>query len=191
MKLRMRISNQNGWAMKILSDSIGCGRLLSGAAIFLTLSLSSHGQKMVDGSAYNLMLKALLSHSVPEISVQDASSSSELYLFLDSREPKEFEVSHIKGALSVGYDHLDFSALKDTPKDQPIVVYCSVGYRSEKVGEELMEAGFTNVKNLYGGLFEWMNQDLPVVDENGPTKKVHVFSKAWGVWSHCDEKVSD
>ncbi len=191
MKLRMRMSNENGWAMKILSDSIGCGRLVSGVAMLFMLTSSVHGQKMVEGSAYNLMLKALLSHSVPEITVEDVKVSSDSYLFVDSREPKEFEVSHIKGALSVGYDHLDFSGLKDTPKDQPIVVYCSVGYRSEKVGEQLMKAGFTNVKNLYGGLFEWMNQDLPVVDENGPTKKVHVFSKAWGVWCHCDEKVSD
>ena len=191
MTQRMRMSNENRWTMKILSVMIGCGRLLSGVAMFLALSFSTHGQKMVEGGAYNLMLKTLLSHNVPEITVEEAGGSPDSYLFVDSREPKEFKVSHIKGAIPVGYDHLDISTLKNIPKDQPIVVYCSVGYRSEQVSKKLIEAGFTNVKNLYGGLFEWMNQDLPVVDDNGPTKKVHIFSKGWGIWCHCDEKVSD
>jgi rhodanese-related sulfurtransferase len=166
-------------------------RLIPGLLLSAILAVPAHGQKMVEGSGYNLMLKTLLSHSVPEISVQEVISSPETYLFLDSREPKEFKVSHIEGAIPVGYDELDLSGLKDIPKYQPLVVYCSVGYRSEKVSEKLIEAGYNNVQNLYGGIFEWKNAGMPIVNERGPTDSIHVYSKAWGIWCHCEDKVSD
>lgn len=58
------------------------------------------------------------------------------------------------------------------------MVYCSVGYRSEKVGEQLQRAGYTQVRNLYGGLSEWMNAgNLPVAQGNAPTVRMHAFSR--------------
>ena len=47
--------------------------------------------------------------------------------------------------------------VEDIARESTIVVYCSVGYRSEKIAEELDKLGFTNVSNLYGGIFEWIN----------------------------------
>ncbi|MBC8047867.1 MAG: rhodanese-like domain-containing protein, partial [Fimbriimonadaceae bacterium] len=74
--------------------------------------------------------------------------------------------------------------------DEKIVVYCSVGYRSEKITEKLIAAGYTNVSNLYGGIFEWMNQENNIVDANGElTNKIHAYSKIWGVWLSEGEKV--
>ncbi len=52
-------------------------------------------------------------------------------------------------------------------EESKVVVYCSVGYRSEKIAEKLKAAGYKNVFNLYGGIFEWENQNLPVYDSNG------------------------
>ena len=44
-----------------------------------------------------------------------------------------------------------------------------------------MQAGYSNVKNLYGGIFEWKNEGHPVYDSEGKeTEKVHAFSKHWG-----------
>ena len=69
------------------------------------------------------------------------------------------------------------------PKDSTVVLYCSIGYRSEKVAEELRERGFTKVYNLYGSIFEWVNQGLPVVDTTGEqTRKVHTYNAKWGRW---------
>ena len=69
------------------------------------------------------------------------------------------------------------------PKNTPIVIYCSVGYRSEKVTEKLIENGFTNVKNLYGGIFEWVNEENLIVDQkNNKTDKIHPFNNDWGKW---------
>ena len=71
----------------------------------------------------------------------------------------------------------------DLDKKTPIVVYCSVGYRSEKVGEKLKAAGFLNVKNLYGSIFEWVNEGNPVVgNDNKATAKVHTYNKTWSRW---------
>jgi 3-mercaptopyruvate sulfurtransferase SseA len=65
-----------------------------------------------------------------------------------------------------------------------------VGYRSEKISEKLKQAGFKDVSNLYGGIFEWVNQGNPVVDENGKiTDNIHAYSKTWGVWLNKGVKV--
>ncbi len=135
------------------------------------------------------MLNGLLSHTVPEIGVQQASREKSSFVFLDAREPKEFAVSHIQGAIPVGYDHFDWQQVAALPKNQPLVVYCSVGYRSEKISEKLRQAGFTNVSNLYGGIFEWVNQGMPVVDAQGETKNVHAYDRTWGLWLNKGRKV--
>lgn len=134
---------------------------------------------------YDLMLNTLYAHSVPTISVGELQKglSKEAPILLDAREAKEFNISHIKGAKYVGYDYFKIERLKDIPKNKAIVVYCSVGYRSEKIAEKLKKAGYTDVKNLYGGIFEWVNSGYEVVDnQQKTTSKVHGFSKEWGIW---------
>lgn len=71
----------------------------------------------------------------------------------------------------------------DIPKDAKIVLYCSVGYRSEKIGEKLQKMGYTDVNNLFGSLFEWVNRGYKVVDKDGnETQKVHTYNKDWSQW---------
>lgn len=110
---------------------------------------------------------------------------------LDTREKNEFEVSHLKGALWVGYESFDSQAVKDIPKDQPVIVYCSIGARSQKIGKKLKQEGFKEVYNLYGGIFHWVNEDNPVFKlDSLPTNKVHTYNKMWGVWLNKGEKVN-
>lgn len=143
----------------------------------------------VENASYRLMLKKLLAHSVPEISVEKAVADSTA-IFLDSREKKEFDVSHIAGAIWVGYDDFDPARTAQLAHNQRIIIYCSVGYRSEKVTEKLLAAGFSDVQNLYGGIFEWVNQGHPVVDFTGEkTRRVHAFDRVWGVWLRRGKKV--
>lgn len=136
------------------------------------------------------MLNGLLGRNVPEISVSDLDSVQHNVQLLDARERNEYEVSHLEDAQWVGYDDFDLERVANLPKDTAIVVYCSVGYRSEKVVEQLQAAGFTNVQNLYGGIFEWANEEKSVVDPKGePTNKVHAFDRVWGVWLNKGKKV--
>ena len=158
-------------------------------ALLLSLFFFFEANAQVESKAYDLMLSTLLSHSVPEISVQQLSRMRDVVL-LDAREEEEFTVSHIAAAKHVGYNEFDSKAFNAVAKDQPIVVYCSVGYRSEKVAEKLKQAGFKQVFNLYGGIFEWVNQGRVVVNAaNQPTENVHAFSTAWGVWLNKGTKV--
>ena len=99
-------------------------------------------------------------------------------------------MSHLKDAKHVGYNNFEMKSVKDIPLDQSIVVYCAVGYRSEKIAEKLVKAGYKNVSNLYGGIFEWVNEGNPVYDASGkPTAKIHTYSSNWAIWVHKGEKV--
>ena len=127
---------------------------------------------------------------MPEISVSDAFSNFNNYLFIDAREPEEFNVSHIRNAKFVGYKKITLNALKDVPKSKPIVVYCAVGKRSENITKKLTAAGFINVYNLYGGIFEWVNQDHPVYNNlNNLTDSVHAYDHFWGQFLNKGKKV--
>ena len=129
------------------------------------------------------MLGGLLSHTVPEIDIP-AAARAEGVFFLDAREPAEYEVSHIKGALNVGFNHFDLQSVAHIPKDTPVIIYCSVGFRSEKIAEKMKRDGFTAVSNLYGGIFEWVNEGHAVVCNGTPTERVHAFDRVWGIWLH-------
>lgn len=129
---------------------------------------------------YN-MVDRLLDHTVEEVSV-DAEIPANTVI-LDARSTEEFGVSHLETARFVGYDDFEISRVADIEKDTEILVYCSVGYRSEKVAEKLKKAGYLNVRNLYGGLFDWANHGMEMVDSLGkPTNQVHGFNKNWGKW---------
>jgi len=135
------------------------------------------------------MLELLLSHSVKEITIAGSDEINDP-IFLDTRSIEEFNVSHIKEAKFIGYETLNFKVLDSLQKDEEIIVYCSVGYRSEIVCEKLLELGFTNVSNLYGGLFEWVNQSKPIVDTEGNfTNRVHAYDQVWGIWLKKGDKV--
>ncbi len=154
----------------------------------MALFFSAHAQE-VGSKAYDIMLQSLLSHTVKEISVKDVKDNKEV-IFVDARERNEFDVSHIRNAIFVGYDSLDLSPMEKIDKNKEVIVYCSVGYRSEKVSEKLEKMGFKNVSNLYGGIFEWKNQELPIVsDDNKTTNEIHAFSRVWGIWLNKGKKV--
>ncbi|MEM6261446.1 MAG: rhodanese-like domain-containing protein [Bacteroidota bacterium] len=136
---------------------------------------------------FHQMLEGMYQKSVPLI---QADSISKKYLLLDTRKKEEYVVSHLPGAKWVGYRDFEIDQLKGLEKDQPIVVYCSVGYRSERIGEQLKQAGFTKVYNLYGGIFEWKNTQRQVVNQTGtPTDTVHTYNRKWSKWLFDGEKV--
>lgn len=158
-------------------------------SFLLLLGWGTIAHAQVQNRMYNTLLKSLLSHSVKELSVKEAAPMWGKAVFLDARERKEYEVSHIKGAHWIGYDDYKRSRLPKVSKSTPIVVYCSVGYRSEKITEKLLQDGYTEVYNLYGGVFEWVNQGHPVYVNGKRTQQVHAFDRKWGVWLKKGERV--
>ncbi|MEQ8809695.1 MAG: rhodanese-like domain-containing protein [Imperialibacter sp.] len=145
-------------------------------------------------SAYDVLLSTLYSKSVPTISADSLASIQQAKkpILLDTRAKAEFDVSHLSGAKWVDYETFKPEMVKDIAKDQPIVVYCSVGYRSEKIGEKLKALGYSDVENLYGGIFEWKNEGHTVVNsKNQATDSVHCYNKLWSVWLKEGIKVYD
>ncbi len=143
----------------------------------------------VKNAAFKEMIDNIYTHSVPLISVDSLKHLKNVYL-LDTREQNEFEVSHLKNARNVGYIWFDMRKVYDIPKDATVVVYCSVGYRSEKIGEKLIKDGYHHVYNLYGSIFEWANDGNPLYKSNGiQTTEIHTYNKKWSKWVERGTKV--
>ncbi len=135
--------------------------------------------------AYDALLSTLYSHSVPTISVDSLAivSNTQKPILLDTRAKAEFEVSHLPGAVWVDYDTFGLELVASLERNSQVVVYCSVGYRSEKIGEKLKTLGFKDVRNLYGGIFQWKNEGHEVVNQKGdPTDSVHCYNRLWSAW---------
>lgn len=150
--------------------------------LFLILLLTSG----LLGETFDSMLNGLLLGHVPQVSTAQLVkelSSSEPPLLLDTREKGEFKVSHLMGAHFYGYLTPKKNVLKGVKRSTPIVTYCSVGKRSEDIGAELRKLGYTNVKNLRGGIFQWANEKRPIYTRGSkPTSSVHPYNQAWGKW---------
>jgi rhodanese-related sulfurtransferase len=101
-------------------------------------------------------------------------------LLLDAREENEFAVSHLPGARRAEKDFATQLKRLGVSKERPIVVYCSVGYRSALLAQKLSKAGFSHVQNLEGSIFAWANEGRPLVNANGTTSGAHPFNILWG-----------
>jgi rhodanese-related sulfurtransferase len=161
-------------------------RILLHLTFFLTISSFSFAQEKMDKT-----LKRFNKETVPYIEVGELNALQTPWL-LDTRQQEEYAVSHLKNAMWVGFKEFELDSItaKISNKNSEIVVYCSIGVRSENIGEKLLKAGYTNVKNLYGGIFQWKNEGYPVYDlDEKKTEKVHAFSKHWGKLLKNGEKV--
>lgn len=83
-------------------------------------------------------------------------------VLVDVREPWEFELCRIEGAVSIPLGQLP-SRLADIPHDRPLVMVCHHGHRSQHAAHYLRHAGFAQVHNLRGGVEEWAAEVEPTM----------------------------
>ncbi|MEW7290149.1 rhodanese-like domain-containing protein [Aquimarina sp. 2304DJ70-9] len=155
--------------------------------IFLVITHFSVAQNSLDE-----LLDHYNNESIPYISVTALKDIQDEVLILDAREKVEFNVSHLKGAQFVGYNDFQITSVikQNISKNDTIVVYCSLGVRSEDISEKLKGEGYINVYNLYGGIFEWKNKNYTVVNSKEEiTEEVHACSKQWAKWLRKGKKV--
>ncbi len=98
---------------------------------------------------------------------------------LDARTQAEYKLSHLPQAERIDPHHPNIEAIVSS-KDAPVVVYCSVGYRSASVAQQLAQAGFSRVYNLEGSIFQWANEGHPIYHNGYPTTLVHPYDPLWG-----------
>ena len=101
-----------------------------------------------------------------EISVADALAKREAGAFmLDVRQPDEWNDYHMPGSTLIPLGELA-SRVNELPRDQEIVVVCRSGNRSQQGRDILLQAGFTQVTSMAGGLSQWRAAGYPTV--SGP-----------------------
>ena len=76
---------------------------------------------------------------------------------VDVRSKGEYAQGHLKGAKLVPVANLEAGSRKLRP-DAPVVVYCLSGSRSARAARVLVEKGFTDVRNMKGGIRHWRGE---------------------------------
>lgn len=115
--------------------------------------------------------------STAELADWMAKDTSSLVL-IDARRSAEYAVSHLPGALLV--NSVEAIEAAGISKDRLLVIYCSVGYRSARLGEKLQAVGY-QAMNLEGSLFQWANEGRLLQSATGPTHQVHPYSRLWSL----------
>jgi rhodanese-related sulfurtransferase len=87
-------------------------------------------------------------------------------LIIDVRETAELAKGRIAGSTNIPIRDLPKMTTKlPESKTAPILVYCQVGYRGGIGMAVLRMWGYTNVRNIRGGLDGWEKAGLPVVEK--------------------------
>lgn len=84
---------------------------------------------------------------------------------LDVRTQEEWDSFHAPEATLIPLDELP-QRVNEVPKDQEVVVVCRSGNRSQAGRDILMDAGYTQVTSMNGGMNDWANANYPIV--SGP-----------------------
>jgi rhodanese-related sulfurtransferase len=100
--------------------------------------------------------------SVTEFSAKIAEAG---VITLDVRTPGEFAEGYIKGARLINFQSGNFeNEIAALDKNATYAVYCRSGNRSGQAVKVMQDAGFTNVFNMNGGVIDWANAGLPLVN---------------------------
>ena len=88
--------------------------------------------------------------------------AKEDFFLLDVREPNEYQIGKIPGSTLIPLGEVP-QRVNEIPRDKEIIVHCKMGGRSAKAATFLRQQGFTNVKNLKGGITDWSDKIDPTV----------------------------
>jgi len=91
------------------------------------------------------------------------NESNPEFVILDVRTPGEFEENRIETAKNIDYRSNNFKdELSKLGRDEKYLVYCRSGRRSSNAVKIMVDLGFTDVKNMKGGITKWINKGLPI-----------------------------
>ena len=115
---------------------------------------------------------------VSDISTQEAMKLADMQqvIFIDVRESEEQQISMLPGAITQK-EYLDHP---EKYNDVVKIVYCTISYRSGLFAQKLQKKG-TVIYNLQGGLLAWVHDGGKVFDQNGESKRIHVYGRKWNL----------
>lgn len=105
-----------------------------------------------------------LSNCISPKELSGLLKEKEELLLIDVRNPVESQVSSLPGATIIPLEMLT-SRLSEFSHDQPIVVFCRTGVRSQTAVGLMQHAGFSHVRSLLGGINAWASQVDPSMNQ--------------------------
>jgi len=93
---------------------------------------------------------------ITPVQLKQKLDAGETPFILDVREPNEYQINRIPGSVLIPLGELP-RRYQELPRDRQIVAQCKMGGRSAKAMEYLKSVGFADVKNLRGGILEWID----------------------------------
>ena len=109
-------------------------------------------------SASDLIAEA--KQRIKEISPRDAVAlhqKKDDTVFVDVREPNEYNLGHVPGAVFIPRGTLEGQIEQRVPRDKRIVLYCAGGNRSALAADTLAQMGYSRVESLAQGWRGWVN----------------------------------
>ena len=107
----------------------------------------------------------LASDAHADISVQELKARfdrGETPQIIDVREPFEFEICRLPGAVLIPLAQLP-ARLSEINREREVILQCKVGARSARAAAFLRGQGFANARNLTGGILAWIDQVDPTL----------------------------
>ena len=142
-----------------------------------TGTFASHppAMKQLAAAFFMFLVGVLPSLGVEPVTVTPAQADTWLAAtpgvqVLDVRTKEEFTVGHLAKATLIPWTDKDFAdrAVKELDPRKPVLVYCQGGVRSAKAAAALVKLGFTDVRDLAGGILAWQQTGKPI---NKPAPK--------------------
>lgn len=88
--------------------------------------------------------------------VQEMRRRGDEIVCLDVREPNEWNLGRIPGAVFLPRGHLETKIEQMVPRESKVVVYCASGNRSALAADTMQQMGYGDVASLAGGWREWV-----------------------------------
>ncbi len=104
-----------------------------------------------------------MSYTITVRELKDRLDKGDKLFILDVREPHEYSMAKIEGSVLIPLGTLPNSLDQLNPDDE-IVALCHKGMRSADAMGFLLQQGFSNVKNIVGGIDAWsveVDQSVP------------------------------
>jgi sulfur-carrier protein adenylyltransferase/sulfurtransferase len=140
------VCGENPTVTELIDYEAFCGSISNEAA-----------EAVVDSTIWATDLKAMLDE-------RDAGDRD--FLLIDVREPAEYEIVNIPGAVLIPKDRfLNGSVLEELPPNKQIILHCKSGVRSAECLAILKGAGFADAVHLGGGVISWVGEvewDKPI-----------------------------
>jgi rhodanese-related sulfurtransferase len=110
------------------------------------------GQDLIDEAKQQI-------EQVTPTEVRDMQARNDAVVYLDVREPNEWNLGHLPGAVHLPRGNLESKVEGLVDRDQRVVVYCARGNRSALAALTMKQMGYDKVASMSGGIQGWVDID--------------------------------